>query len=363
MAIVKYQDEFRNGDLAGRLAARLRETSVKPIRIMEICGTHTVSIFRHGLRSILPQTISLISGPGCPVCVTAAEEMDRAVRLARTPGVRVAAYGDLIRVPGSGSSLKEEMADGAKVTVVYSSLDALELARNHPDDQVVFLGIGFETTAPTAAAAVMTAAHAGLTNFSVLSAHKLLPPALEALLSEGDVKIDGFLCPGHVTTIIGTEAYEEVAEKYGVPSVVTGFEPVDILQGVLMLAELLEAGRAETVIQYKRGASAQGNPKAREVMNKVFKPVGAPWRGLGPIPLSGLDLKPEYDEFNARKRFDLEVPPAPEPAGCRCGQVLKGVLTPRDCPLFDKACRPDHPVGPCMVSSEGTCAAYYKYGR
>ncbi|MFH1136826.1 MAG: hydrogenase formation protein HypD [Pseudomonadota bacterium] len=360
---MKYQDEFRDGALARRLAARLREASTRPVRLMEICGTHTVAIFRHGLRSILPETIKLISGPGCPVCVTAAEEMDRAIRLARTPGVRVAAYGDLIKVPGSESSLKEEMADGAKVTVVYSSLDALDLARRHPNEEVVFLGIGFETTAPTAAAAVLTAARAGLENFSILSAHKLLPPALDALLSDGEVKIDGFLCPGHVTTIIGTEAYQRVAREHEVPSVVTGFEPVDILQGILMLVELLEAGRAEALIQYKRGASEQGNPKAREIMNLVFEPVDSPWRGLGRIPLSGLDPRPDFAKFDARKRFDLEVPPAQDPPGCRCGQVLKGVLTPRECPLFDRVCQPDRPVGPCMVSSEGTCAAYYKYGR
>ncbi|MEW5725392.1 MAG: hydrogenase formation protein HypD, partial [Thermodesulfobacteriota bacterium] len=259
---MKHQEEFRNGKTARRLAARLRAASTRPMRIMEICGTHTVSAFRHGLRSILPPTVELVSGPGCPVCVTATEEIDRAIKLARQPGVRVATFGDLVRVPGTESSLKQEQAAGARVSVVYSTLDAVKLARENPQEEVVFLGIGFETTAPTVAAAVLAAHQAGLGNFTVLSAHKLLPPAMAALLSSGDLKIDGFMCPGHVTTIIGADSYREVAAGYGTPCVVTGFEPVDILQGVLMLVELFEAGRAEVAIQYKRGAAAEGNPKA-----------------------------------------------------------------------------------------------------
>lgn len=358
---MKHQAEFRDGEAARALAARLRAASRRPVRLMEICGTHTVSIFRHGIRSVLPETIRLVSGPGCPVCVTATEEIDRAVRLARTPGLRVATFGDLIRVPGTESSLKEEMARGAKVSMVYSSLDALTLAAQHPEEEVVFLGIGFETTAPTVAAAVLTAARDGCRNFSVLSAHKLLPPAMEALLQSGELRIDGFICPGHVTTIIGTEAYLAVAEKYGTPCVVTGFEPVDILQGISMLVDLLEAGRAEVAIQYKRGAAPEGNPKARAVMGQVFEPVDAPWRGLGVIPASGLGFRPEFRAFDARTRFDLETPPAPEPPGCRCGDVLRGVATPPECRLFRRICDPDHPVGPCMVSSEGTCAAYFRY--
>lgn len=360
---MKHQDEFRNGQLARRLVDELQRTSTKPIAIMEICGTHTVAIFRHGLRSILPPTIRLVSGPGCPVCVTATEEIDRAIRLTTIPGLRVATFGDLIRVPGSQSSLKEMMAAGAKVTVVYSTMDALQLAREHPEEQVVFLGIGFETTAPTVAAAVMTAAKTGLANFSVLAAHKLLPPAMNALLASGDLKIDGFLCPGHVTTIIGTSAYKDVALKYRTPCVVTGFEPVDILQGLLMLVDLFQSGRGEVAIQYQRGAAPDGNPKAREVMNLVFEPVDAPWRGLGVIPGSGLGIRPEFQAWDARRRFDLEVPPASEPPGCRCGDVLRGLLIPPDCRLFRRGCNPDHPIGPCMVSSEGTCAAYFKYGE
>lgn len=358
---MKHQQEFRDGDLARRLAARIERVSTRPARLMEVCGTHTVSIFRHGLRSVLPENITLISGPGCPVCVTAIEEVDRAVRLARTPGVRVATFGDMIRVPGSESSLKAEMASGARVSMVYSTLDALKLARDNPGEQVVFLGIGFETTAPTAAASILAAARENISNFSMLSAHKLLPPAMEALLSSGDLEIDGFICPGHVTTVIGTGAYHHVARQYHTPCVVTGFEPVDILQGVLMLVEFIESGRAEVAIQYKRGAAPEGNPKARAVMNQAFEPVDSPWRGLGLIPKSGQGLREEFRAFDARSRFDLEVPPASEPPGCRCGDVLRGVVAPPDCPLFRTACHPDRPVGACMVSTEGTCAAYFKY--
>jgi hydrogenase expression/formation protein HypD len=358
---LKYQDEFRNGEVARRLAEKLAAVSKKPVRLMEICGTHTVSIFRHGIRSLLPKTIELVSGPGCPVCVTATEEIDRAIKLARTPNVRVATFGDLIRVPGTLSSLKEEMALGAKVSMVYSTMDAVKLAQDNPDEEVVFLGIGFETTAPTVAASILAAARMGLANFSVLSAHKLLPPAMGALLAGGGLEIDGFICPGHVTTIIGTKSYEAVAAKYGTPCVVIGFEPVDILQGVLMLVEFLEAGRAEVAIQYKRGVSPEGNPKAVEIMLQVFEPVDAPWRGLGWIPKSGLGLRKEFEKFDARVKFDLEVPPAPEPPGCRCGDVLRGALRPPECKLYRKVCTPERPVGPCMVSSEGTCAAYYRY--
>ncbi|MEW6262361.1 MAG: hydrogenase formation protein HypD [Thermodesulfobacteriota bacterium] len=358
---MKHQDEFRDGTLARRLAERLHRLADRPIRVMEICGTHTMAIFRHGLRSVLPANLGLVSGPGCPVCVTATEEIDRAVLLCRRPKVRVATFGDLIRVPGSRSSLKEEMAAGAKVSLVYSTLDAVKLARDHPEEEVVFLGIGFETTAPTVAAAVKTAAASRLKNFSVLSAHKLLPPAMRALLSGGELNLDGFLCPGHVTTVIGTSAYRDIAARYHTPCVVTGFEPVDILQGLVMLVELCRAGRFEVAIQYKRGAAAEGNPAARAVMEEVFQPVDAPWRGLGLIPSSGLDLAEKYRDYNARRRFDLNVPPAREPAGCLCGEVLRGARTPPDCRLYRAACTPDTPIGPCMVSSEGACAAYYRY--
>jgi hydrogenase expression/formation protein HypD len=358
---MKYMDEYRDGAVARALSEKIRDISTKRVRLMEICGTHTMAIFRHGIRSLLPETIELVSGPGCPVCVTAMEEIDRAVKLARTKGVIVTTFGDMIRVPGSVSSLQMEQAEGAIVKMVYSTFDALKIASENRDREVVFLGIGFETTAPTVAAAIQTAHAGGNNNFSVLSAHKLLPPAMNALLSGGSSIVDGFICPGHVTTIIGTSSYEKVVEQYHAPCVVTGFEPVDILQGILMLVEQLESGRAEVEIQYTRAVSPEGNPGARAIMEKVFEPCDAPWRGLGKIPGSGLAIRESYAAFDAGNRFDLEVPAAHEPPGCLCAQVLRGAATPPECKFFRNACTPGTPIGPCMVSSEGTCAAYFKY--
>ncbi len=358
---MKYIDEYRDGAVAKALSEKIREISTKRVRLMEICGTHTMAIFRHGIRSLLPDTIELVSGPGCPVCVTATEEIDRAVKLAQTKGVIVTTFGDMIRVPGSHSSLQMEQARGATVKMVYSTFDALKIASQNRDREVVFLGVGFETTAPTVAAAIQTAHGAGDRNFSVLSAHKLLPPAMDALLSSGDVMVNGFICPGHVTTIIGTSSYEKVVQQYHTPCVVTGFEPVDILQGILMLVEQIESDRAEVEIQYARGVSPDGNPGALGMMEKVFEPCDAPWRGLGHIPRSGLAIRKSFDAFDAENRFDLEVPAAREPAGCLCARVLRGAATPPECKLFRKACAPRTPIGPCMVSSEGTCAAYFKY--
>jgi hydrogenase expression/formation protein HypD len=358
---MKYIDEYRDKAIATALVKKIKKVSSKPIRLMEICGTHTMAIFKHGIRSLLPNTIELVSGPGCPVCVTATEEIDRAVKLARIPDMIVTTFGDMLRVPGSEASLKEEQAQGADVRMVYSTVDALSIAQENTAREVTFLGVGFETTAPTVAAAVKTAADKEVSNFSVLSAHKLLPPAMDALLKGGDLKIDGFICPGHVTTIIGTSSYEGVVKTYHTPCVVVGFEPIDILQGILMLAEQIEAGRAEVQIQYTRGAAAEGNPGALRLMNTVFEPCDSPWRGLGPIPRSGLAVKSDFSEFDARKRFDLDVPPAKEPPGCRCAEVLRGAETPLTCKLFKTTCTPATPVGPCMVSSEGTCAAYFRY--
>ncbi|MCF8144348.1 MAG: hydrogenase formation protein HypD [Deltaproteobacteria bacterium] len=358
---MKYMDEYRDRDVAKALSEKIREVSQRPVRFMEICGTHTMAIFRHGIRSLLPEHIQLVSGPGCPVCVTAMEEIDRAVKLARIPGVLVTTFGDMLRVPGSLSSLKNEQANGAAVKMVYSTIDALRLAIDTPDREVVFLGIGFETTAPTVAAAIKTAHEQGQKNFSVLSAHKLLPPAMDALLSAGNLAIDGFICPGHVTTIIGTASYEKVAERYHIPCVVTGFEPVDILEGILMLVKQVEEQRATVQIQYGRGASPEGNQAALHLMDEVFEPCDSPWRGLGNIPRSGLAIRKRYSLCDARSRFDIAVPPASEPAGCRCAEILRGAVRPTDCRLFRKACTPRTPIGPCMVSSEGTCAAYFKY--
>lgn len=358
---MKYVDEYRDGAVSRGLTSKIRNTSRKPVRLMEICGTHTMSVFRHGIRSLLPETIDLVSGPGCPVCVTAMEEIDRSVKLARSPGVVVTTFGDMLRVPGTDSSLDAERAKGADVRMVYSTFDALEIASQARDREVVFLGIGFETTAPTVAAAIKGAEQNQRSNFSVLSAHKLLPPAMGALLSGGDLDIDGFICPGHVTTIIGTSAYQEIVSKYHIPCVVVGFEPIDILQGILMLVEQIEEGRAEVEIQYVRGATPGGNPGALRVMREVFEPCDSPWRGLGVIPGSGLAIRDKFSSLDAKTRFDLDVPPAKEPPGCRCAEILRGTARPLDCKLFRKACSPRNPVGPCMVSSEGTCAAYFKY--
>jgi hydrogenase expression/formation protein HypD len=358
---MKHLSEYRDKDLAQKLIEAIHARSRQPIRLMEVCGTHTVAIFRHGIRQVLPPTVTLISGPGCPVCVTATEEIDRAIKLAQIPEVMITTFGDLIRVPGSRSSLQQERAEGADVRMVYSTFDALKLAQDHPEKKVVFLAIGFETTAPTIAAAVLEARRLGLENFFILSAHKLLPPALEALLGAGTLNIQGFIYPGHVTTIIGTEAYEVVARKYGIPGVVCGFEPVDILETILMLVQQIEAQEARVEIQYKRVVTPEGNPKALAVLDQVFVPCEALWRGLGAIPGSGLTLRDEYRALAAEDHFDLQVPPAHDHPGCGCGDVLLGIKTPPECRLFRTVCRPDSPIGPCMVSSEGTCAAYYKY--
>lgn len=360
---MKYLDEYRDPRLAKSLIEALRHRSFsKPrIRLMEICGTHTVAIFRSGLRQLLPPAIRLISGPGCPVCVTADEDIDRAIWLARQPGVTITTFGDLVRVPGSASSLHVERSRGADVRIVYSSLDALEIARQNPDRQVVFIGIGFETTAPTIAAAVKQASASGVENFSVFSVHKLLPPAMRALLDAREINLDGFLCPGHVSIVIGAGAYREVVENYRVPCVVTGFEPLDILQGISMLVDQIEGGRAEVENAYRRVVSWEGNVAAREIIDEIFEPADSTWRGIGPIPKSGLAFRAEWKRFDACSRFSMPEIRVREHPGCRCGEVLRGVLTPPQCGLFRKVCTPQNPRGPCMVSGEGTCGAYYRY--
>lgn len=360
---MKYLDEYRDPEVARSLieALKRRGSASKVMRLMEICGTHTVAIFRSGLRQLLPPTIELISGPGCPVCVTANEDIDRAIWLAQQPGVIITTFGDLVRVPGSFSSLHNERSKGADVRIVYATLDAVQMARENPDREIVFLGIGFETTAPTVAAAIRMAAAEGLKNFSVLSAHKLLPPAMKALLDAGDLSLDGFLCPGHVSTIIGAGAYEEVAGNYHIPCVVTGFEPLDILQGITMLVDQIEKGQARVMNQYNRAVTWEGNVAARRLMDEIFEPVDATWRGLGPIPQSGLKVRSAWESYDSSKRFSMPHIEVKEHPGCRCGDVLRGVLTPPQCPLFRKVCNPQNPMGPCMVSGEGTCGAYFRY--
>jgi hydrogenase expression/formation protein HypD len=360
---LKYLDEYRDPQLARSLLETLqrRGASGRTYKLMEICGTHTVAIFRLGLRQLLPPTIQLISGPGCPVCVTANEDIDRAIWLARQPQVIITTFGDLVRVPGSASSLNMERSKGADVRMVYASFDALQIARDNPDHQVVFLGIGFETTAPTVAAAIKQAGTEGLANFSVLSAHKLLPPAMTALLEAEDLRLDGFLCPGHVSTIIGAVAYEEVVARYHIPCVVTGFEPLDLLQGITLLVDQLENGKAEVINQYRRAVKWEGNVAAMRLMSEIFEPADTTWRGLGLIPQSGLKVRREWEKYDATRRFAMPIIQVKEHPGCRCGEVLRGVMTPPECGLFRKVCTPQNPLGPCMVSSEGTCGAYHRY--
>ena len=329
--------------------------------LMEVCGTHTVAIARSGIRDLMPEGVRLSSGPGCPVCVTSNRDIDTVIALARIPGVTIATFGDMTRVPGSTSSLLAEQADGRSVRIVYSPLDALALAQAEPDTQVVFVGVGFETTTPLVASAVKRARALGLKNFTVFAAHKTMPGALEAIVADPSLKLDALILPGHVSTIIGVEPYRFLAERYGIPGVITGFEPVDVLQGIAMLLRQLHEGRSEIEIAYARGVMPAGNVHAIAAIADVFESCTATWRGLGEIPDSGYRLRDDYAEFDAVKRFSPDVEPTIEPKGCRCGDVLRARMAPSDCPLFRKVCTPENPVGPCMVSSEGSCAAYYRY--
>ncbi len=362
---MKYLDEYREPQLAKSLIEKLqrRVFARDEIRLMEICGTHTVAIFRSGLRQLLPPQIKLISGPGCPVCVTANEDIDRAIWLARQPGVIITTFGDLVRVPGSSSSLHIERSKGADVRIVYATLDALQIARDNPDRQIVFIGIGFETTAPTIAAAIHQASKLGVDNFSVFSAHKLLPPVMRALLEAKEVNVDGFICPGHVSIIIGADAYREVVDSYKVPCVITGFEPLDILQSICLLIDQIEGGRAEIENPYRRAVNWEGNPAARQLIDRIFEPVDCTWRGIGVIPKSGLGFRPDWKKFDATDRFSMPEIAVKEHPGCKCGEVLRGVMAPPECGLFRKVCSPQDPKGPCMVSAEGTCGAYYRYSE
>ncbi len=345
---------------------RIRESAARlnrPVQLMEVCGTHTMAAFRTGLRSLLPATVRLLSGPGCPVCVTPNRFVDTAIELARQPNTMVATFGDMLRVPGTRASLETVRAQGGNVRVVYSALDALVWARAHPSVEVVFLGVGFETTAPGTAWAIQDAVKTA-PNFSVLCGHKTMPQAMAALLRSGEMRIDGFLCPGHVSVVIGADAYVPLAREFHVPCVVSGFEAEDMLEAIALLLKQVEEGRAQVEIQYRRAVSPSGNARAWEAICQVFEPCDAEWRGLGRIPGSGLGIASRHKSADAEARFaSVSVPPSVEPKGCLCGDVLRGVKQPPDCPLFDKVCTPSHPVGACMVSSEGTCAAYYRYGR
>lgn len=344
-----------------RLSGRLYERLGRPVNLMEVCGTHTVAIARSGFRSVLPASLRLVSGPGCPVCVTANSDIDRIIALTRVPQVIVATFGDMVRVPGSSTSLMQCKAKGAAVEVIYSPLDALALAQSHPDKQVVLVGVGFETTTPLIAATVLRAQALGLDNFSVIAAHKRVPPALKALVDDPQIALDALILPGHVSTILGVEPYVFLARDHHIPGVITGFEPVDVLQGIAQLLRQLVEERSEIEISYMRGVMSEGNPTALATIDKVFDVCDADWRGMGSIPGSGYAIRQEFAAFDALRRFELEVEPTVEPKGCRCGDVLRGVLAPSQCPLFGKACTPTNPIGPCMVSSEGSCAAWFRY--
>jgi len=360
---VKFISEFRRSELAGGLISQIHRQSKTPVRFMEFCGGHTVTIFRYGIRQVLPQTIDMVSGPGCPICVTANADLDKAIALSQIPDVIIATFGDMLKVPGSYSSLQEAKADGADVRMVYSTMDALKIAGENPDKSVVFLGIGFETTAPTIAASILEAEEKGIRNYYVLSLHKLCPPVIRALLDSGEVKLDGLICPGHVSAIIGSRPWEFIARDYGIPCVVSGFEPLDILQSVDMLVNQVENGESSVEIAYRRGVRPEGNQQALRFMEQVFEPCPAQWRGMGEVADSGLKLKKEYQRFDAELAFDINPGPTHEPVGCVCGDILRGVKTPADCQLFGTTCTPQYPVGPCMVSAEGSCSAYYLYGE
>ncbi len=333
------------------------------VRLMEVCGTHTMAIYRHGLRSLFPKGLELTSGPGCPVCVTPTGVIDAAIALARRPEVILCTFGDMLRVPGTTSSLDHERAAGAAVRVCYSSLDALEIASANPTREIVFVGVGFETTAPTMAATILSAREAGLTNFSTLTSYKVMPPPMRALLQDQEVKLDGFLCPGHVSVITGARIYEFIPREFHIPCVVAGFEPHEILEGIAMLLSQLREHRAEVEIQYQAAVTRDGNAAAQAIMRQVFVPVDAEWRGIGMISESGLGLAEAYRDYDACIRFNIRIPDSPPHPGCSCGEILRGVMQPEQCPLFGAACTPETPFGPCMVSSEGACAAHYKYGE
>ena len=342
-------------------AAALRLT--RPLKFMEVCGTHTMAAFRSGLHSLMPSNVTLLSGPGCPVCVTSQGDIDQLLELARRPNVSLCTYGDMLRVVGSDGSLEECRTDGADIRIVYSALDAVRFAASNPARQVVFAAVGFETTAPSSAAAVLEAARLKLENFSILASHKLIMPAMRALLDSGDVRVDGFLCPGHVAVITGAAVFEPIVREYGLPCVIAGFEGPQIAAALARLTEMVADGKPSLENLYSQAVTEFGNTTAQGIIEQVFVPADWRWRGLGELKVSGLALRPEYARFDARLRFALGTPRGKEPPGCRCGDVITGRATPADCKLFATACTPVRALGPCMVSSEGTCQAWFKYHR
>jgi len=360
---MKYLDEYRDAEVAKGLLDEIRRVQKQPWVLMEVCGGQTHSIVRYGIDDLLPRDIELVHGPGCPVCVTPLELIDKAHAIASRRDVIFCSFGDMLRVPGSESDLLTVKSQGADVRVVYSPLDCLKIARKHPDKQVVFFAIGFETTAPANAMLVWRARHEGIANVSVLVSHVLVPPALEAILDSPWNRVQGFLGPGHVCAIMGYREYEEISARYKVPIAITGFEPVDLLEGVLMAVRQLEEGRAEVENQYARAVTREGNVAAQKIVFSVFEVCARKWRGVGPIPQSGYRLREEFQGFDAERRFDVGAIDTQEPAVCISGEVLRGIRKPHDCPAFGAECTPAHPLGATMVSSEGACAAYYLYGR
>lgn len=345
-----------------KLAAEKR--GGQPLRFMEVCGTHTVSIFRGGIRQLLPDTVELVSGPGCPVCVTHDDYMDKAIAYSQRDDVIITTFGDMLKVPGSRSSLSQEKAKGADIRIVYSPMDSLQIAKDNPEKKVIFLAVGFETTIPTAAATVLAAKQQGLSNLYMLSAHKLVPPVMKVLLDDVNTRVDGFILPGHVCVVTGTEVFEFLARDYHKPGVVTGFEPLEILRSLYRLSLQAANGEAKIENEYSSVVRREGNPQAIKIQEQVYQVAEASWRGMGNIPLSGMKMRPEFSQYDIEWVLPLEMPEKQQKkTACRCGEVLQGKIKPMECPLFGKACVPEHAIGPCMVSVEGTCAAWYKYGR
>jgi hydrogenase expression/formation protein HypD len=360
---MKFLDEYRDAALAQKYAREIARVTTRPWTLMEVCGGQTHAIVKFGLDELLPKQVHLLHGPGCPVCVTPLELIDKSMEIARRTGVIFCSFGDMLRVPGSRTDLLSIKAEGGDVRIVYSPIDAVKVAQTNPGREVVFFAVGFETTAPATAMAVHQAARIGLKNFSLLVSHVLVPPAIEAIMRSGDCRVQAFLAAGHVCTVMGFEEYAPLAAKYRMPIVVTGFEPADILQGVLMCVEQLESGRAEVENQYSRSVRREGNLPAQQFIREVFEIVPRNWRGIGEIPRSGLGLRAAYAAFDAEQKFGLAHVQVKEPAECRSGLVLQGQIKPVECPAFGTRCTPEHPLGATMVSSEGACAAYYRYRR
>lgn len=358
---MKYVDEYRDAAIVHKLAAAIRRMTTRPWTIMEICGGQTHAIVKFGLDELLPETITLVHGPGCPVCVTSAELIDQAVELALSHGVILCSFGDMLRVPGNTIDLLTAKARGGDVRIVYSPLDAVAIAQENPAKQVVFFAVGFETTAPANGMAVLRAEHAGIANFSILTSHVLVPPAMRAILGAADNRVQGFLAAGHVCTIMGIGEYGPIAREFGAPIIITGFEPVDILEGIHLCVKQLEEGRAEVENAYARAVKTEGNLHARRIVEQVFEVTDRDWRGIGVIPDSGLSVRSAYAAFDANRRFALKSSDSNGSAECISGEIMRGVKKPHDCPAFGTRCQPEHPLGAPMVSSEGACAAYFRY--